>query len=140
MKIDSLRMVVGFSIIISHLVTYAILLFFLQLTVPEKQELALLIAPIFTVYVVGIAKKFVDNHEWDTTPVHPSLLILSIGASFLFAVGTPLIIAMFKSGAIPNFPDLKTYIGIVEGVLGLYTGLVVDKLFGSSAEIPKKDP
>ena len=134
MQMDKLRMIVGFSIISSHLVTFIIILFALALTVSEKQELSLLIAPIFTVYVVGIVKKFVDGKPWDETLAHPSFIILALGAGILFSIAAPLIVGMFKSGSIPNFPDLKTYLGLVEGVLGLYTGMVVDKLFGSGQQ------
>lgn len=130
MSIDRIRMIVGFSIIISHVITYIILIFFLGLAVIEKQEMSLLVTPIFSVYVISIAKRFLANSPWDNTVPSLNFTILALGAGILFAVAVPVTVSLFGSNSIPTFSELKIYVGIMESVLGLYTGLVVETLFG----------
>lgn len=131
MSIDRIRMIVGFSIICSHLITYIILLFFLGLAVAEKQEMSLLVTPIFSVYVISIAKRFLTTTPWEGTVPHPNFTILALGAGILFAVAVPVTVSLFGSNSIPTFSELKIYVGILESVLGLYTGLVIETLFGT---------
>jgi hypothetical protein len=132
MQLDTLRMTVGFSIIGSHLISYFLILIgTTSLTSAERVELSLLISPIFAVYVTAIVRRFTSgDSEYDRSPTHPALRILSIGTSTIFGLALPLIIYKFGTGAIESFASLKSTLGIVETALGIYTGAVIDRLFG----------
>ena len=134
MKLDSLRMIVGFSIIVSHLVSFGLILIAADnLTISERTELSLLISPVFAVYVTAIVRRFTNiDPIFDTTDSHIALRILSIGTSTIFSITIPLVIVLFVVGKITNFASLKTTIGIVETALGIYTGAIIDRLFGDS--------
>ena len=130
MQLDRLRMIVGFTIIISHLCSFAIILLGADLVTAEKMELSLLIGPIFSVYVTSIVRRFVALDKFDISPVHPALTVLGIGAAVIFSIAVPASIWSFQSGRIEDFSSLKTTIGIIETALGIYTGALVDRLFG----------
>jgi hypothetical protein len=133
MSIDRLRMIVGFSIITSHLLTFFIILFFTNLFSPEKQEISLLVSPVFAVYLAAIVRRFTrEENSWDSTLVHPSLMILALGAGILFSISLPTLVLMFGTQKVALFADLKLYMGLIESVLGLYTGAIVDRLFGAA--------
>src|SRR5262245_32576995 len=133
MSLDSVRMVVGFSIITSHLVSFTIILFGTDnLSSNERVELSLLISPIFAVYVTAIVRQFLrQDATFDKSPTHPALRILSIGTSTLFSLGIPFLIFRFSVGKIDSFATLKSALGIMETALGVYTGAVVDRLFST---------
>jgi hypothetical protein len=99
-----------------------------------------LISPVFAVYVMAIVRQFVrPDANYDSSPTHPALRILSIGTSTVFALTLPVIIYQFTTGAIASFPALKATLGIVETALGIYTGAIVDRLFsGAGHQRPKK--
>jgi hypothetical protein len=134
MALDTLRMIVGFSIIASHLLSFAIILFGTStLTLNERVELSLIISPVFAVYVAAIVRQFLrTNSDYDTSPTHPSLRILSIGTSTLFGLAIPSLIVAFSQGKLESFAALKSILGIVETALGLYTGAVIDRLFSTT--------
>jgi hypothetical protein len=136
MKLDTLRMIVGFSIILSHLVSFFLILIGTdKFTTQERMELSLLISPIFAVYVTAIVRQFVrQDPNYDATPTHPALRILSIGTALIFGVSVPLTVYKFVTGVIDDFSSLKMILGILETALGIYTGAVVDRLFGGVAE------
>ena len=136
MQLDTLRMIVGFSIIGSHLVSFLLILIGTdKFTMAEKTELSLLISPVFAVYVTAIVRRFTaTDASYDRSPTHPALRILSIGTSSVFGIALPLVIYLFTTGTIENFSALKATLGIVETALGIYTGAVVDRLFGSSGK------
>ena len=74
---DTLRMIVGFSIISSHILSFAIILLSGSSLLPtQRQELALLISPVFAVYVASIVRKFTTLVSFDQTPVHPAFATL----------------------------------------------------------------
>jgi hypothetical protein len=131
MATDTLRMIVGFSIIISHIVSFAMILFLGNDLLPEqRQELALLISPMFAVYVASIVRKFATLVSFDRTPVHPAFTILGIGTALVFSVAVPYVVFSFENHSIMTFGELKTSLSIIETALGIYTGAVVDRLFG----------
>lgn len=133
MKIDTLRMIVGFSIIGGHLISFAMVLLGSDFEPNERTELSLMISPVFAVYVTAIVRRFTSaNSEYDSSPVHPAMRILSIGTSTIFSVAVPLVVFLYNAGRIAGFPELKATIGIIETALGIYTGAVVDRLFGTS--------
>jgi hypothetical protein len=91
----------------------------------------LLISPVFAVYVTAIVRRFTtSNSNYDRSSTHPALRILSIGTSTIFGLALPIIVYEFSVGSIPSFGALKSTLGIVETALGIYTGAVVDRLFG----------
>jgi hypothetical protein len=140
MQLDTLRMVVGFSIIGSHLLSFSIILLGTdKLTMPERTELSLLISPVFAVYVTAIIRQFLkaDAH-YDDSPTHPALRILSIGTSTVFGLALPITIYQFSVGTIESFSALKATLGIIETALGAYTGAVIDRLFGGAEGQPKR--
>jgi hypothetical protein len=140
MKLDTLRMIVGFSIILSHLISFFLVLIGTdRLTTQERTELSLLISPVFAVYVTAIVRQFVrQDSNYDSTPTHPALRILSIGTALIFGISVPLAVFKFTTGAIDNFSSLKITLGILETALGIYTGAVVDRLFGGVAAADRK--
>jgi hypothetical protein len=133
MRLDTLRMIVGFSIISAHLISFAFILFGSDsLTLPERTELSLLISPIFAVYVTAIVRQFTrSDAAFDKTPIHPALVILSIGTSTVFSFVTPFTVFLFVLGKIESFAALKMSLGLIETALGIYTGAVIDRLFGT---------
>ena len=134
MQLDTLRMIVGFSIIVSHLLSFGLILLGANLTDPERIELSLLISPVFAVYVAAIVRRFTAmNSSFDGSPTHPALRILSLGTSTIFSIVIPVVIYLFIVGRIGNFPTLKSTIGIIETALGIYTGAIIDRLFGGAA-------
>jgi uncharacterized membrane protein len=70
--------------------------------------------------------------------VHPALAIFGIGIAIVFAIAIPVVVWNFESGRIENFASLKSIIGIVETSLGLYTGALVERLFGRVEPAPPK--
>lgn len=142
MKLDTLRMIVGFSIIASHIVSFGMVLILTNnLTTAERMELSLIISPVFAVYVTAIVRKFTQSDaSYDVTETHIALRTLSIGTSTLFSIAIPLIILLFSTGKIDNFASLKTTLGITETALGIYTGAVIDKLFGNIANPSHRAP
>jgi hypothetical protein len=132
MRLDTLRMIVGFSIIASHLVSFGIVLLGTsKLFMPEKVELALLISPVFAVYVTAIVRRFTNpDPHYDESPTHPALRILAIGTSTIFSIAVPFVLWAFANGDLGGFPALKQTLGIIETALGIYTGAVIDRLFG----------
>jgi hypothetical protein len=128
--LDSLRMVVGFLIIASHLSTFGLVLLGGALTAQERVELSLIISPVFAVYVAAIVRKFTNLTIYDKTATHPALAILGIGIAIVFSLIIPVIIILFLNQTIPEFSSLKSTLGIVETALGVYTGALVDRLFG----------
>lgn len=133
---DTLRMTVGFLIITSHIVSFALILLGGSLTVDERVELSLIISPIFAVYITAVVRKIVTMVVFDSTPVHPALTILGTGTAIVFALAIPAVIWSFEEGRIQNFGGLKSVVGIVEASLGLYTGAIIDRLFGSRGAAP----
>lgn len=77
MQLDTLRMIVGFSIIGSHLVSFLLILIGTdKFTMAEKTELSLLISPVFAVYVTAIVRRFTaTDASYDRSPTHPALRI-----------------------------------------------------------------
>lgn len=136
MRLDVLRMIVGFTIIISHLVTFAMIMLFggRQMTLNERIDVTLLISPIFAVYVTAIVRHFTSNlmSSFDIRTVHPSAAALSVGTAIVFSVAVPATVVLFLSGVIDTVAALKSTTGVLETVLGLYTGAVIDTLFGRS--------
>lgn len=130
MPMDSLRMTVGFTIILSHLTSFAMVLLGGSLTSDERVELSLMISPLFAIYVTAIVRRILAMETFDRTRAHPAVAILSIGVAIVFSVAIPVVIWSFEAGRIENFGGLKSVIGIVETALGLYTGALVDRLFG----------
>jgi hypothetical protein len=92
-----------------------------------------LISPIFAVYVTAIVRKFTTLTTYDRTPTHPALTILGVGTAIIFSFAIPMTILLFLYGRIPEFASLKSTLGIIETALGIYTGALVDRLFGSHA-------
>lgn len=132
MAIDSLRMTVGFLIILSHLVSFSMILLGGTLTTDERVELSLLISPVFAVYVTAVVRHIMTMEKFDRTAVHPALAILGVGIAVVFAISVPVVVWNFEIGRIETFGSLKSIIGIVETSLGLYTGALVERLFGKS--------
>jgi predicted benzoate:H+ symporter BenE len=134
MKLDTLRMIVGFSIISAHLLSFALILLGAgNLTPSERVELSILISPVFAVYVTAIVRQFTKlDTAFDDTPTHPALVTLSIGTAAIFSLATPLTLFLFINGRVESFAALKTTFGIIETALGIYTGAVIDRLFGST--------
>ena len=136
MRLDVLRMIVGFTIIVSHLVTFALIMLFggRHMTLNERIDVALLISPIFAVYVTAIVRHFMSNlmSAFDIRTVHPSAAALSVGTAIIFSVAIPATVALFLAGVIDTVAALKSTTGVLETVLGLYTGAVIDTLFGST--------
>lgn len=130
MPLDSLRMTVGFLIIVSHLGSFAMVLLGGSLTADERVELSLIISPVFAIYVTAIVRRILAMETFDRTPTHPAVAILGIGVAIVFSVAIPAVIWSFETGRIEDFDGLKSVIGIVETALGLYTGALVDRLFG----------
>ena len=60
MQTDLLRMLVGFSIILSHLYSYFLILGWAALSSQEQTEVSLIIGPIFAVYVAAVVRKVVE--------------------------------------------------------------------------------
>ena len=133
MQLDKLRMIVGFTIILSHLLSFAMILLGADLVTAERLELSLLIGPIFSVYVTSIVRRFVTLERFDRTPVHPALTTLGIGAAVIFSIAVPVSVWSFEAGRIEDFESLKTTIGIIETALGIYTGALIDRLFGNGS-------
>ena len=131
MALDTLRMIVGFLIIGSHLSTFGLVLLAGGLTSQERVELSLLVSPIFAVYVAAIVRKFTTLTVYDRTPTHPALAILGVGTAVIFSIAIPLVIFLFLNQSIAEFSALKSTLGIIETALGLYTGALIDRLFGS---------
>jgi hypothetical protein len=132
-------MMVGFSIIVSHLLSYTLVLVGAEnLTGAERSEISLLISPVFAVYVTAIVRRFTaPEAAFDDSPTHPALRVLSLGTSAIFSVAVPLVIYLFIVGKIENLPALKMTLGSVETALGIYTGAVVDRLFGFATKSAK---
>jgi hypothetical protein len=103
------------------------------LTIDEKVELSLLISPIFGVYVAAIVRKFVADitSPYDTVIVHVAFTILALGTAAIFGIAIPLTIFLFLTRDITTFAALKSYVGIIETALGVYTGGVIDALFAA---------
>lgn len=137
MRLDTLRMIVGFLIIGSHLLCLGMIIFYMSgLTIQEKTDLSLLIGPVFSVYVAAIVKRFTQaNPTYDDTPTHPALRILSIGAAVIFSLAIPATLFNFAVGQIGEVATLKTYLGFIETGLGIYTGAIVDRLFGGREQV-----
>ncbi|HYJ52500.1 MAG TPA: hypothetical protein VEW04_04950 [Allosphingosinicella sp.] len=140
MRMDTLRMTVGFLIIASHLASFGMVLLGGTLVASERTELSLIIAPLFAVYVTAIVRRMLAMETFDKTPTHPAVAILGVGIAVIFALAIPLIIWSFEAGRIENFDALKSTIGIVETSLGLYTGALVDRLFGGPATTAQGAP
>lgn len=132
MPIDTLRMIFGFTIILSHLASFGLILLGGTLTSSERTELSMIIAPVFALYVTAIVRKIMTMDKFDKTPVHPALATLGTGIALIFGVAIPVVILSFEAGRIENFAGLKSTIAIVETALGLYTGAIVDRLFGGT--------
>jgi hypothetical protein len=130
--LDTLRMIVGFLIIGSHLTTFGLVLIGGSFTAQERVELSLLISPIFA-HVTAIVRKFTSLTTYDRTPTHPALTILGVGTAIIFSFAIPTTILLFLNRRIPEFASLKSTLGIIETALGIYTGALVDRLFGSHA-------
>lgn len=142
MRLDTLRMIVGFTIIVSHIFSFGLILVGTDRLLPsERMELSLLISPVFAVYIAAIVRQFLrPGATFDDSPTHPALRILSIGTAVLFGVAIPCTVYAFASGSIESFASLKSTLGIVETALGIYTGAVVDRLFGGSVRRRKGGP
>lgn len=134
MAIDKLRMTVGFTIILSHIVSFTMILLGGALTVDERVELSLIISPVFAVYVTAVVRKIVTMDKFDRTPVHPALAIFGMGTAVIFAIAIPAVVWSFEAGRIDSFDGLKGVIGIVETSLGIYTGALIDRLFGGTQQ------
>jgi hypothetical protein len=138
MKMDTLRMIVGFSIIGSHIASYAILNIWgeVALTNTERLDIGLLLGPIFAVYVSAIVRSIAANmhSSYDTAPLHIAFTVLAVFAAGIFALAVPLTIWMFIKGSIRTYGDLKVTLGAIETALGVYTGAIVDALFGHKGQ------
>jgi hypothetical protein len=132
--LDTLRMIVGFMIIVSHLVTFGLVLLGGGLTAQERMELSLLISPIFAVYIGAIVRKFTTLTTYDTSPTHPALATLGVGTAVVFSITIPTTVFLFLNHSISEFSNLKSTLGIIETALGLYTGALIDRLFGAPAK------
>lgn len=133
MGIDRLRMTVGFLIIGSHVISFAMILLGGTLVGSERVELSLIISPVFAVYVTAVVRKITTLTTFDRSPVHPALAILGTGTAIVFAIAIPAVVWSFEAGRIENFDELKGVVGIVETSLGLYTGALIDRLFGGTS-------
>lgn len=140
MRIDTLRMTVGFLVIASHLSSFALILLGGSFTGEERVELSLIIAPVFSVYVTAIVRKILAMEKFDQTPVHLAVAAFGIAIAIVFSIAIPAVVWSFEAGRIENFAGLKSVIGIVETSLGIYTGALIDRLFGSSAATPAVTP
>lgn len=132
MRLDTLRIIVGFLIVISHISSFGLILLNGDLAASERAELSLIITPLFAVYVTAVVRRIVTLTVYDETPVHPALTVLSISTAVIFAIAIPSLILAFQYHNIETFQDLKTFVGIVETALGLYTGAVIERLFGGA--------
>jgi hypothetical protein len=105
-------------------------------------ELALIIGPVFAVYVAAIVRKLVSMREteWDSSRTHPGFSILAVGTGIVFSIAVPVTLLAFIQGGITTFADLKNTLGVIEAALGLYTGAIIDALFGMSRIKPKPKP
>ncbi len=107
-----------------------------QLVTSEQVELALLIAPIFSVYVTAIVRDITRRMQepYDNTRMHIAFFLLAIIGAATFSATVPVTLCMYLNGTITTFANLKSVVGIVETALGVYTGAIVDALFASRKE------
>ena len=137
LSIDTLRFTVATPIIASHLFSFYLILNASDVaTLQERVEVSLIIGPIFAVYIAAIVRKISSlmTAKWDTTPVHPLFAGLATLIAIIFAISIPSILLKFIHHNISTTQDLKTTLGIVETALGLYTGSLIDSLFGAAKE------
>ncbi|MBB1091741.1 hypothetical protein [Rhodopseudomonas pseudopalustris] len=133
-SIDALRFAVATPIIAAHLLSFYLILSSSNVaTLQERVDVSLIIGPIFAVYVAAIVRKISSlmTQNWDATPVHPLFAVLAIVVATIFAVSVPATLLSFIHQGIATTQDLKTTLGILETALGLYTGSLIESLFGS---------
>ena len=73
---------------------------------------------------------------YERAPVHRAMRILSIGTAVPIGLAISRIIWRLEAGGIHSFKDLENVVSIAETALGIYTGGVVDRLFGVTVPTP----
>lgn len=134
MSIDSLRTIVGSLIIGSHLFSLYLVGFTASTvaTSAERIELALIISPLFAMYAAVVVRSLAAGmrDKWDAAKVHPTFAATAIGLSITLAVVPPVVILQYVAGNVANVSDLKAWLSAAEICLGLYSGIIIETVFG----------
>ncbi|MFB6416135.1 MULTISPECIES: hypothetical protein [Bradyrhizobium] len=137
MTTTSLRNVIGFSVVIVHLAAiFTILLFFLDLQMGRRVDIALIISPIFFVFSLSIVRSFVEERGAlrDDARLNGSFCAMAILVTWSFLLFMLSGLVLFSMRVIGSPEELKTYLAISETSFGAFLGLIIDTLFGGSKD------
>lgn len=137
MKIDTIRILVGFGTIIWHfglLVFVGVLASLGKFTTDEMFSLWGIIAPLFAAYTTVTVRYYLalgtESSSDFTKSIPTPTAIISIFIPNFFSAIVALGI-IWKAYSSLGFGDLVQLIGIAETLLGVYVGMVVERYFGS---------
>jgi len=99
----------------------------------EALELAALITPLFSVFLVAITKNFLNTRNTVGRKVGYPFIFISLFYPVVFLIALFLAIFLYQNKTIEAFAGLKKVIGVVETSFGIYLGLVIEKIFPQPA-------
>jgi hypothetical protein len=134
------RLVVGLAVVVVHVFSFAVIMFFKTewATTSQRSDLALVLLPVTATYFMAVVKSAVEEQSdfelGRLVNVNYVTIVFLVTGAFLAAVVA--IVLEVPGSFVPTIDDAKTWlIGLQVGLGGAF-GYIASDLFGKIERIP----
>jgi len=130
---STVRAIVGWILLLSHLVAIFSAPFFL-ISFNDAMDLILILCPLTGAFVLIIVQHYAEAIATANPPrimLNKNAAIMTIFLCVALSIAVIGVQYMYWAGKIPAIEDLKRAVGIIDTVIGGYTAILIKKLFGS---------
>jgi hypothetical protein len=133
MKRDTLKSTVGLFLILAHFgaICLPFILAYWSFRLEEAGKIALVLAPVFSLYTVAIVKDIIKNQSARSSNkiVNLNFVFISFFFPVLFSIALYGIIIAYALSWIDDFDEMRNALSGVEIIFGVYLGFILDNLF-----------
>jgi hypothetical protein len=138
MKRDTVRMIVGLSVIATHIIAFLAILFQEYIDTSDRLDVAMLLVPVSAAYVTAIVRSAIATQEVnDEVKRTVNANYVSVIGLITFAFCGALLVLVFgypKIGG-QTLPELRQWLVIIEVGFGGAFGLIAEDLFGRVEQV-----
>jgi hypothetical protein len=138
MRLGTVKNLVGAALVGLHLVAIFLCFYWLKgkLSAQDFRLTILILSPVTAMYAVAYVREVLRNinpageDAEDKELVRTRFAVLSILFSAAFSVGIIYTLYDFSTGKAMSADDLKDQLALIETSLGVFFGLIIERLFG----------
>jgi 4-hydroxybenzoate polyprenyltransferase len=142
---QQVRLVVGLAVVLVHLFSFAVIMFFKTEWITESQrgDLALILLPVTATYFTAVAKSAVEQQSDFELGRRVNLnyvtIVFLVTGAFLLSV--VFIVLTVPSSFVPTIDDAKKWLAALQVGLGAAFGYIATDLFGKieSVSVPSSE-